>query len=102
MFELYKKMETRSIPYRHRTGRIVQTGRKGMKIQVCIIGGGPSGLLLSQLLDLEGVETVGVERYSREYVLARIRAGVLEHGLAKLMREANCGERIDREGEIHR
>jgi p-hydroxybenzoate 3-monooxygenase len=42
-----------------------------------------------------------LEKYSREHVLARIRAGVLEHGFAKLMREARCGERMDREGEIH-
>jgi p-hydroxybenzoate 3-monooxygenase len=73
-----------------------------MKIQVCIIGGGPSGLLLSQLLHLQGIETVVLEKYSREHVLARIRAGVLEHGFAKLMREARCGERMDREGEIHK
>jgi len=73
-----------------------------MKVQVCIIGGGPSGLLLSQLLHLQGIETVVLEKYSREYVLARIRAGVLEHGFAKLMREAQCGERMDREGEIHK
>ncbi len=73
-----------------------------MKVQVCIIGGGPSGLLLSQLLHLQGIETVVLEKYSREYVLARIRAGVLEHGFAQLMREARCGERMDREGEIHK
>ena len=73
-----------------------------MRVQVCIIGGGPSGLLLSQLLHLRGVETVVLEKYSREHVLARIRAGVLEHGFAKLMREAQCGERMDREGEIHK
>ena len=72
-----------------------------MKTQVCIIGGGPSGLLLSQLLHLKGFDTVLLERHSREYVLARIRAGVLEHGFAALMREAQCGERMDREGEIH-
>ena len=72
-----------------------------MKTQVCIIGGGPSGLLLSQLLHLKGIDTVLLERHSREYVLARIRAGVLEHGFAALMREAQCGERMDREGEIH-
>lgn len=73
-----------------------------MKVQVCIIGGGPSGLLLSQLLHLQGIETVVLEKYSREYVLARIRAGVLEHGFAELMREAQCGDRMDREGEIHK
>jgi len=72
-----------------------------MKTQVCIIGGGPSGLLLSQLLHLRGIETVLLERRSREYVLGRIRAGVLEHGFADLLREARCGERMDREGEIH-
>ncbi|MBV8916906.1 4-hydroxybenzoate 3-monooxygenase [Bradyrhizobium sp.] len=72
-----------------------------MKVQVCIIGGGPSGLLLSQLLHLQGIDTVILEKSSREHVLARIRAGVLEHGFARLMREAQCGERMDREGEIH-
>ena len=69
-----------------------------MKTQVCIIGGGPSGLMLSQLLHLKGIDTVVLERQSREYVLGRIRAGVLEHGFAELMREAQCGERMDREG----
>ena len=54
-----------------------------MKVQVCIIGGGPSGLLLSQLLHLKGVDTIVLERQSREYVLSRIRAGVLEHGFAE-------------------
>ena len=72
-----------------------------MKTQVCIIGGGPSGLLLSQLLHLKGIDTVVLEKHSREYVLGRIRAGVLEHGFADLMREAQCGERMDAEGEIH-
>lgn len=72
-----------------------------MKTQVCIIGGGPSGLLLSQLLHLKGIDTVVLERQSREYVLGRIRAGVLEQGFTELMREAQCGERMDREGEIH-
>ncbi len=72
-----------------------------MRTQVCIIGGGPSGLLLSQLLHLNGIETVVLEKHTREYVLQRIRAGVLEHGFAQLMREAQCGERMDRECEIH-
>jgi p-hydroxybenzoate 3-monooxygenase len=72
-----------------------------MKVQVCIIGGGPSGLMLSQLLHLQGIDTIILEKSSRDYVLSRIRAGVLEHGFAKLMREAQCGERMDREGEIH-
>ncbi len=72
-----------------------------MKTQVGIIGGGPSGLLLSQLLHLQGIDTVVLEKQSREYVLGRIRAGVLEHGFAELMREAQAGERMDREGQIH-
>ena len=72
-----------------------------MKTQVCIIGGGPSGLLLSQLLHLKGISNVVLERQSREYVLSRIRAGVLEQGFAQLLREAQCGERMDREGESH-
>lgn len=72
-----------------------------MKVQVCIIGGGPCGLLLSQLLHLQGIDTVVLERQSRDYVLGRIRAGVLEHGFAGLMHEAQCGERMDREGEVH-
>ena len=72
-----------------------------MKTQVCIIGGGPSGLMLSQLLHLKGIDTIVLEKHSREYVLSRIRAGVLEHGFAELMREAQCGERMDAEGEIH-
>ena len=72
-----------------------------MKTQVAIIGGGPSGLMLSQLLHLKGIDTIVLEKHSREYVLGRIRAGVLEHGFAELMREAQCGERMDAEGEIH-
>ncbi len=72
-----------------------------MKTQVCIIGGGPSGLLLSQLLHRKGIDTVVLEKHSREYVLARIRAGVLEQGFARLLHEAGCGERMDREGQVH-
>lgn len=72
-----------------------------MKVQVCIVGGGPSGLLLSQLLHLQGIDTVVLEKHSRDHVLSRIRAGVLEHGFAGLMREAGCGARMDREGEVH-
>jgi p-hydroxybenzoate 3-monooxygenase len=72
-----------------------------MKTKVGIIGGGPSGLLLSQLLDLKGIDNIVLEKHSREYVLGRIRAGVLEHGFAELMREAQCGDRMDAEGEIH-
>lgn len=72
-----------------------------MRTQVCIIGAGPSGLLLSQLLHRKGIETVVLERKTKEYVLGRIRAGVLERGFVDLMREAGVGERMDREGLIH-
>ncbi|OOY08558.1 4-hydroxybenzoate 3-monooxygenase [Thioclava sp. F36-7] len=72
-----------------------------MKTQVAIIGGGPAGLLLSQLLDLHGIESVVLERRSRDYVLSRIRAGVLEQGTVDLLRAAEVGARMDRQGEIH-
>ncbi|MBE1296177.1 MAG: 4-hydroxybenzoate 3-monooxygenase [Rhodobacteraceae bacterium] len=71
------------------------------KTQVAIIGGGPSGLLLSQLLHRKGIESIVLERQSRDYVLGRIRAGVLERGFVNLMREAGCAERMDAEGEVH-
>jgi p-hydroxybenzoate 3-monooxygenase len=57
--------------------------------------------MLSQLLHLQGIETIVLERQSREYVLSRIRAGVLENGFTELMRQAQCGERMDKEGEVH-
>ena len=69
--------------------------------QVAIIGGGPSGLLLSQLLHRQGIETVVLERQTRDYVLGRIRAGVLERGFVELMREAGCAARMEAEGEVH-
>lgn len=72
-----------------------------METQVAIIGGGPAGLLLSQLLHRSGVENVVLERQSREYVLQRIRAGVLEMGTVEVLREAGVGDRMDREGHWH-
>lgn len=72
-----------------------------MRTQVCIIGGGPSGLLLSQLLHTAGISSVVLERQSRDYVLSRIRAGVLETGLVALMREAGVAARMEAEGYIH-
>jgi len=71
------------------------------KTQVAIIGAGPSGLLLSQLLDLAGIENVVLEQRSRDYVLGRIRAGVLEFGTVELLREAKVNARMDRQGLIH-
>ncbi|CUH87706.1 p-hydroxybenzoate hydroxylase [Phaeobacter sp. CECT 5382] len=69
--------------------------------QVAIIGGGPSGLLLSQLLHRQGIASVVLERQTRDYVLGRIRAGVLERGFVELMREAGCADRMEAEGEVH-
>ncbi|MBK4997882.1 4-hydroxybenzoate 3-monooxygenase [Pseudomonas sp. S31] len=72
-----------------------------MKTQVAIIGAGPSGLLLGQLLHKAGIETVILERQSAEYVLGRIRAGVLEQGTVDLLREAGVSARMDQEGLVH-
>lgn len=72
-----------------------------MRTQVVIIGGGPSGLLLGQLLHKQGVEAVVLERKTRAYVLGRVRAGVLETGLAGLMEEAGTADRLHREGFLH-
>jgi len=72
-----------------------------MRTQVVIVGGGPSGLLLGQLLALKGIETVILERKTRDYVLSRIRAGILETGLVNLMRKAGVAERMGRECIVH-
>ena len=72
-----------------------------MRTQVVIIGAGPSGLLLGQLLAKAGVETIVLEQKSKDYVLGRIRAGVLEQGAVGLIREAGAGARLDREGLVH-
>ena len=72
-----------------------------MRTQVGIIGGGPAGLLLSQILQRNGVESIVLERRSREYVLGRIRAGVLEWGSVEVLRNAGVGGRLDREGRVH-
>ena len=71
------------------------------RTQVAIIGAGPSGLLLGQLLNKAGIDNVILERRSPEHVLSRIRAGVLERGFVSLMREAGVGERMDAEGLVH-
>src|SRR5262249_56073249 len=72
-----------------------------MRVQVAIIGSGPAGLLLGQLLHLAGVATVIIERRSREYVLGRIRAGVLEEGMVDMLENAGVGSRLTREGLVH-
>lgn len=72
-----------------------------MKTQVAIIGGGPSGLLLGQLLHRQGIDAVVLERKTRDYVLGRIRAGILEVGFVNLMREAGVDARMDEESFVH-
>ncbi|NQY61556.1 4-hydroxybenzoate 3-monooxygenase [Cognatishimia sp.] len=72
-----------------------------MKTQVAIIGGGPSGLLLSQLLYTQGIDSIVLERKTKDYVLGRIRAGVLEQGLVQMMEEAGCADRMKAEGFPH-
>ena len=72
-----------------------------MRTNVAIIGGGPSGLLLSQLLHKSGIDSVVLERKTRDYVLGRIRAGVLEQGLVSLLEEAGCADRLHAEGFLH-
>lgn len=74
---------------------------KTIKTQVAIIGAGPSGLLLGQLLHNAGISNIILERQTPEYVLGRIRAGVLEQGMADMMREAGVSENMDRHGLVH-
>ncbi len=72
-----------------------------MRTQVAIIGAGPAGLLLAHLLHLNGVDSVVLENRDEQYVIQRVRAGVLEQGTMDTLREAGVGERMDREGAIH-
>ena len=72
-----------------------------MRTQVAIIGAGPSGLLLGQLLHNAGIDNVIIERQTGEYVLGRFRAGVLEQGMVDLLRQAGVSQRMDAEGLVH-
>ncbi|MGD9859678.1 MAG: 4-hydroxybenzoate 3-monooxygenase [Marinobacterium sp.] len=74
---------------------------KTLQTQVAIIGAGPSGLLLGQLLARKGISNIIVERVTGDYVLGRIRAGILEQGFVDLVREAGVAERMDSEGHVH-
>jgi p-hydroxybenzoate 3-monooxygenase len=72
-----------------------------MRTQVAIIGAGPAGLLLAQLLHLRGIDSVVIEARSREYIENRVRAGVLEHQSVEILKEAGAGDRLLREGLRH-
>ena len=72
-----------------------------MKTKIAIVGAGPSGLLLGQLLQKAGIDNIIIERQTPEYILGRIRAGVLEQGTADLLREAGVSERMEKEGLVH-
>ena len=72
-----------------------------MRVQVAIVGSGPAGLLLGQLLHRAGIDTIILEQRPKDYVLGRIRAGVLEQGAVDLLDEAGVGERLHAEGLVH-
>jgi p-hydroxybenzoate 3-monooxygenase len=72
-----------------------------LRTQVAIIGAGPAGLLLGHMLQREGIESIVLERRGREYVEKRVRAGVIEYGIANLLEEVGAGERMRREGLEH-
>ncbi|CAN5465104.1 hypothetical protein BH10PSE11_BH10PSE11_39500 [soil metagenome] len=72
-----------------------------MRTQVAIIGGGPAGLLLGQLLHRYGIDNIIFERKDRDYILARIRAGVLEQGTVGLLDEVGVAARLHHDGLIH-
>ncbi|SHG52907.1 p-hydroxybenzoate 3-monooxygenase [Kaistia soli DSM 19436] len=72
-----------------------------MRTQVAIVGAGPSGLLLGQLLSLQGIDNVIIERKSGDYVLSRIRAGVLEQGMVAMLEDARVAQRLHRDGLVH-
>jgi p-hydroxybenzoate 3-monooxygenase len=72
-----------------------------LRTQVAIVGAGPAGLVLAQLLHREGIESIVLEARDRDYVERRVRAGVLEQGTVDLLDELGVGERLRREGIVH-
>jgi p-hydroxybenzoate 3-monooxygenase len=88
----------RPAPRRQTGGQIKIDGDKTMRTQVAIVGAGPAGLLLGALLHRQGIDNVIVEQRSADYVLGRIRAGVLEQVTVDLLKEAGVGERLAAEG----
>jgi p-hydroxybenzoate 3-monooxygenase len=81
--------------------RLQQEGKQVLRTKVAIIGAGPAGLLLGQLLRTYGIDNVILERHTADYVLGRIRAGLLEEGTVRLLDEAGASVRAHREGLVH-
>src|SRR5947207_10065156 len=82
--------------------RRAHSAMKKLRTQVGIVGAGPAGLLLAQLLHLEGIDSIVIESRSRKDIEGTIRAGVLEQGTADLLKRIGAGERLSREGFVHR
>ncbi|MFD0884365.1 4-hydroxybenzoate 3-monooxygenase [Streptosporangium algeriense] len=80
---------------------MTDTLRIKLATKVCIVGAGPSGLLLSQLLHLDGIDSIVLERRGRAHVERRVRAGLIEQRSVEVLREAGVAERLDREGLVH-
>src|SRR4029079_16065016 len=74
---------------------------KVMRTQVGIVGAGPAGLMLGHLLHLSGIDSIIIENRAKDYVIERVRAGVLEQGTVALMVENTVGSRVQREGMVH-
>jgi p-hydroxybenzoate 3-monooxygenase len=100
---LYHGLQSAKFLNIHGLNSVIQIQRKMTihKTQVGIIGAGPSGLLLAQLLHLQGIETIILENRSRERVESRLRAGLLEQNTVDVLRQAQAAERLDREGLVH-
>ncbi len=102
-------LATTVIYYNHHCKRTTRRGGNRVRIwgegncvpKVAIIGAGPAGLLLGQLLHIYGIDNVILERQTGDYVLSRIRAGLLEEGTVALLDKVGAGARAHREGLVH-
>ena len=90
-----------SASFRDLYRRYCATHMEERRTQVAIIGAGPAGLMLGRLLHLSGIDSIVIENRSEDYVIERVRAGVLEQGTVDLMIESGVGSRLQREGMFH-